>query len=77
MAENYIIVRVRERPGHDLDSDTGMVRRVIHDAAQRYGLEVADNSVLTTRSEMYDGSPQPVAEAEALFRKVMLGRGTP
>lgn len=77
MAENYIIIRVRERPGHDLDTDTGLVRRVVHDAAKQYGLEVADNSVLSTRTEMYDGSPQPLAETEALFHRVMLGRETP
>ncbi len=76
MAENYIIVRVRERPGHDLASDTGRVRREIHDLAERLGLDVADNSVLSTRREMLNGQPQPLALAEELFRRAMMGKAT-
>lgn len=68
---NYLIVRFRATGRNSLNFTNYRIRKVIHDEAERLGLDVADVPVLHDRPETIFGTPAPYAEAQELFSKLM------
>jgi hypothetical protein len=67
----YIIIEVRNAPGHDALSDAGAIRRAIHEYALEHGINSGDNIIRPDRDENpHTGKPEPIQEARDLMQKV-------
>jgi hypothetical protein len=72
---NYILVRVEE-PDDDIKSKmfatrAVLVRKAIHEFAQRNNITVADDLIRSDRTKTPWGIPISLAEVEELFDKIM------